>query len=152
MECLTFNLDIVLVNYRGRPQVVIHFAQRLNLAEDHASAREHRLPREDANSLGALYGVITLNLGPSRLNRISQLNKGFTYRYCSIVFLSKTPLGRSFSWLLFKYLPIKNNSLKVTIILLNINLNKKLAKRPVIIYHLGGGGGVGGFWGRSLDF
>ena len=98
------------------------------IAGNHESALEHRLPREDANSLGALYGVITLNLGPSRLNRISQLNKGFTYRYRSIVFLSKTPLGRSFSWLLFKYLPIKNNSLTVTIILLNINLNKKLAK------------------------
>ena len=108
--------------------MVIHFAERLNLAGDHASAREHRLPREDANSSGALYGIITLNLGPSKLNSISQLNKSFTYRYPSRVFLSKTPFGRSFSWLLFKNLPIKNNSLSVTIILLDINLNKKLAK------------------------
>ena len=26
------------------------------------------------------------------------------------------------------------------------------SKGPVIIYHRGGGGGVGGFWGGSLDF
>ena len=43
IECLTLNFDIVLVNYLGRQRVIIHFAQRLNLAKDHASAREHRL-------------------------------------------------------------------------------------------------------------
>ena len=46
--------NIVLDSYLRRQRVLIHFAQRLNLAGDYACARKNRLLQEDANSLGAL--------------------------------------------------------------------------------------------------